>query len=320
MEPLTFVTVVFEAELTMLRLQARSLARFSPADLTARVLVVDNSRRGLARPYVEALLAEYGPLADRVRVVRGVELDPARARGGWHGQQVLKLAVAREVPTSTYVALDAKNHAIGPLTPESWRAPDGRLLLPAYSYATHPHRPSLERTLRYVGLEPEAHLEHFPATVTPYPLDRDAVLALMADVEQRSGGPFGAEFLRAGVTEFFLYAGWLLAHEGTLEARYALTEQNAAVLWPSATAPERVRELVARSPEPPFFAVHRNALARLGDEAADAVAGMWRDVGLTADVAEGRRLLADMTREARPPALRRLATRGRAAARRVLGR
>ena len=61
---LSAVTVVFEAEVPLLELQARSMARHVPVDVFAAILVIDNTRRGLpdrarARTVVEKAYEVY---------------------------------------------------------------------------------------------------------------------------------------------------------------------------------------------------------------------------------------------------------------------
>ena len=81
-ELLDFVTVVFESEVHLLRLQARSMALFLDRAMTGRLVVIDNSVHGLRRRERERLLLEYGDLAGRVSFVRPHEIcDLPRAVG-----------------------------------------------------------------------------------------------------------------------------------------------------------------------------------------------------------------------------------------------
>ncbi|WP_028047340.1 DUF6492 family protein [Cellulomonas sp. URHE0023] len=323
MEPVTVVTVCFEAELQMVELQARSLGLYLDPEHVTSVLLLDNSRSGLAPAFVDRLLPAYGALADRVEVVRAGDVAPLPSAAGWRTQQILKLEVARRITSSRYVALDAKNHLIAPARPDFFEAADGRALVTSYSYATHPLQPSLRHVLTYLGLDPEPHVSHFPATVTPYLLDTRVVLSLLDGLSTTR--TFADEFARNDLTEFFLYAGWQLK-DGTLEERYDLSGAASPVVWPGGATAERVARTIdaARTGRSPFFSVHRNALPRLDDDARAMLADLWADRGLVANRDDGQTVLAAMTEQQRAHSPRRtvgdVPRLARVAARRALRR
>ncbi|MDM7855568.1 DUF6492 family protein [Cellulomonas alba] len=297
MRPLTFVTPVFEAELPLLELQARSLARRLPADEGHELLVLDNTARGLGRAARARLEAAYGEHLPHVRVLRPSDVCPMPPTSGWRGQQVLKLAVARLVRTPRYVALDAKNHLVGSLDDAFVEGPDGRTRVRAHGFADHPLRPALEHVLGYLGVDPAGAVERFPATVTPYVLDTATVRDVVADVESRSGRPFGDEFVAHELTEFFLYAGWILRADGTLERRLELTSDPNPTVWPRGAADVATTVEEVRRTGAPFLGVHRNAVPRLDDEGRRLLAELWAERGLLASPADGVDLLAGMARD-----------------------
>ena len=298
--PVTLVTVVFEAEVPLLELQARSVARFVSREVCRDVVVIDNTRRGLPGRARAALLSEYGDRADVVRFVRSVDIAPVRAAGGWHVQQVLKLLIADRLATSHYLVLDAKNHFVASLRREFLFGPDGRPRVNAYSYVDHPHRARLERVLRYLGVDPGPHIEWFTATVTPYLLDRQLVLNLIRGIEARSGRSFHDEFLRKELTEFLLYGGWVVAGGVDLDERFDLHQVFAQTLWPgSASAPD-VRRVVARAREgeAPLFSVHRGALGVLDTQGTALLADFWTERGLFPTGADATQWLTGARRAA----------------------
>jgi hypothetical protein len=294
-EPLTFVTPVFEAELALLHLQARSFAAHVPDDVAHEVVVLDNTRRGLRSP--QTLLDAYGPWASRVRVVRPSDVCELPTVSGWRSQQVLKLAVAGLVDTPRYVTLDAKNHLVGTPQESFFEAPDGRIRVRGYSYRDHPLRGSLERVLTYLGLDPAEHVDRFAATVTPFTLDTAVVREMVADVEARSGRSFAREFVSQELTEFFLYAGWLVRRDGTLDGLYELTDAVNPVVWPRAATADGVRGVIASAEGVPVFGVHRDAVPLLDAEARDVLGGFWAERGLVPDRAAGAALLLQLRQD-----------------------
>lgn len=296
MEPLTVVTVCFEAELQMVELQARSLGRYLDPEHVTSVLLLDNTRSGLPAAFVDRLLPTYGPLADRVRVLRAQDVATLPSAAGWRTQQILKLEIARQITSPRYVTLDAKNHLVAPARPDFFEAADGRVLVASYSYATHPLQPSLRHVLTYLGLDPAPYVDHFPATVTPYVLETDAVLSLLDGLAP--GRSFADEFARNDLTEFFLYAGWLLK-QGTLEERYDLSGAASPVVWPGGATAEGIERTlaVAREGRSPFFSVHRNALPRLDAAASSALVAFWVERGLVGSADEGATVLRTMAEQ-----------------------
>lgn len=280
--PLTFVSVVFEAEYPLLTLQARSFSRFLPESLVAGLLVIDNSARGMPDGVRRELLASYGALASRVRILRPEDIDAVPASMGWRSQQVLKLAIADQVPTARYVVLDAKNHLVAPLGEDYLIAPDGRARLRAYSFEAHPLRRDLEQVLRYVGLDPAAHIGRFTATVTPFIFETDRVRAMIADVEHTSGRNFAHEFVREGLTEFFLYAAWIIAQGEDMAQVYDLHEDGSPTVWPRGASPEGVARTLGEAAEgrSPFLTVHRRAFPLFDDASRRLLARFWAERAL----------------------------------------
>ena len=272
-----FATVVFESEVRLLELQARSFQRYLRPEQVDQVLVIDNCRRPLGRRERGRLLAGYGTFADAVRFVRPEELATVRATG-WQVQQVLKLAVADLVGTEHYVTLDAKDHFVAPV-PEDYFVADGRAKVPAYSYLSHPLRPALERVLAYLGLDPAEHLTRFPATVTPFPLHTATVKQLRSWVSERSGRPFAEEFVAQRLTEFFLYSGYRYL-TGTAD-HLILLDHQAPRIWKGGAGATQVAATIAAADDP-VFSVHRRALFAMDAAARAQVTGFWTARGLLA--------------------------------------
>jgi len=292
---LTLVSVVFEAEFSLLRLQARSVARFVPPELADQIIVIDNSARGMPPELTRQLLEDYGPLATQVTILRPDRISPVTGAVGWRSQQVLKLCVAELITNDRYLVLDAKNHFVRPLRREFVAAPDGRSRVTAYSYRTHRLRPDLEHVLSYLGLDPAPYIDRFTATVTPFVLDTGTVRAMTADIAGRAGREFGQEFAANDLTEFFLYSGWIAAGGRELSEVFDLQDVACPVIWPKAANVAGVQAAIASEAErqTPVFAVHRRALAQLDPAGAAALAEFWTERGLFGSLPEAGRFIAD---------------------------
>ncbi|PZQ87806.1 MAG: hypothetical protein DI534_13590 [Leifsonia xyli] len=289
LSPITVVTVTFGAETALLEVQARSLARsLAPGDV-AEIIVIDNGRRAMGTATAARLRARYGPLASRVRILPVAELVPDMpAAIGWRTQQVAKLVVAAEVETPHYLILDAKNHLIRPAGLPDLVGEDGRAHGSTHPYTSHPLQAQLRTTLAYLGADAEQTrdaIANFPPTATPFVMDTALTRALVDDISRRARTPFAIEFERAGLTEFFLYAGWVQLRGPGLEAVFDGTPIPSPTVWPKARTAAGLDAVIAEASlsRSAFFAVHRTALAR-GDAALrSALARFWVGCGLFPD-------------------------------------
>lgn len=286
----TFVTVVFEPELPLLELQARSMSQFLDPAYVARVIVLDNTERGISSRTWRRIRRLYGGMSELVELIRGDQLSGSIPATGWYSQQVLKLAVSGIVETPTYVTLDAKNHFVRGSGRSDFEAADGRAFAGFHTYETHPLRPKLERVLGYQGLDPALYVSRFTATATPFVLYTDKVRSLIADIERSSGRTFSAEFIRAGLTEYFLYSAWLVAQGETLDELYDPAGIDCPAIWPRGGNVAGVAEAVdaVRARNPALFSVHRTALARMNAQSVALLGELWVDRRLFGSLARAR--------------------------------
>src|ERR1051325_6978905 len=201
----TFVTVVFEAEIALHRLQAQSMARYLPADLVARIVVIENT--SMPEEWRAEMRQHYGPLAPAVMLIPAERIAMVPPSGGWFAQQILKLMVSRHVATERYVILDAKNHLVFALEARHLER-DDKILSFFQHYDMHPLRSRLEHATRYFAIEP--CISRFPPTTTPYIVPTRMVLRLIQYIQTREGS-FEQFFMRSQATEFLLFAAFLAA-------------------------------------------------------------------------------------------------------------
>ena len=316
-DALTFVTVVFDVEVRLLELQARSLAMFVAPEAVGAIIVLDNSVRGLSRRQHRRLADAYGPLWSLVAIRRTRELIDAGAASGWRSQQAAKLTVASLVETSHYVALDAKNHFTRAVDRASFVGADGRAHGAVHGYHAHPLRDALERTVVYLGGDTDAvarALDAFPPTATPFVFDTAYVRAMIADVTERSGRRFDEEFERAGLLEFFLYSSWLELRGPGIASAIDGQSIPSPTVWPRLASLAGVEQVIAEAADDDafVFAVHRQALARADADTQARIARHWADAGLFDDADAARRFIRSFRLAYRPTLLRtRLAERAR---------
>jgi hypothetical protein len=245
----SFITVVYGRELSLLRLQARSLARFAPPSLVHEILVIVNdAREDFVAGQIEEMRDEYGPHAAKVRVVLPEEVFRPMAlsrlgamrilnvprrwirhAGGWRGhpgwlvQQALKLAVGRVVGSEATILLDAKNIFLMELREDDFFDSDGRgrtgfILADGRNKAKWfpPSAAAVGLSLPPGSLPPSTHF------LTPFPVATAVLLQTLADIEKQ--GRTVAEVMlvpRVHPTEFFLISASVILHSGAVESEFA---------------------------------------------------------------------------------------------------
>ncbi|MFT4214542.1 MAG: DUF6492 family protein [Microbacterium sp.] len=269
----------------LLEVQARSMRLFVEPATVDRIFVIDNSVTGLGNRRRRRLLREYGSLAPHVTVLRTRALVDAGSATGWRSQQAAKLAIAGSIRTPHYVVLDAKNHFTRPVRASDFIGTDGRAHGRSHPYTTHPLRPSLHTTLRYVGASAEQielAIMNFPPTATPFVFSTPLVQEMMADIESRSGLPFGEEFERQNLLEFFLYSGWVDVRGPGLTTTIDQQSLPSPTVWPIIGTVEGLRATINEAArEGAFvFAVHRQALVHADRAMRTLLVEHWVRLGL----------------------------------------
>jgi hypothetical protein len=288
----SFVTIGFEADAGLLQLQARSMRLYCPPELIEEIIVVDNSWPG-SRDWRQELLLHYGDLAESVRIVPAAEIAEMPAGfHGWFTQQVLKIKVASIVRSDRFVILDAKNHLIATLDREFLETFAGQPRTNGYSYAGHPMREYLERSLKYLGVDPRGYIDWFIRITTPFTMVTCEACELIRHVEQKEGKPFASVFLHRKLSEFFLYSGFL-ASKGSLRQIYDVTQPYQPQLWPEDFNHQVCAEAIGEANHANcyFMTIHRLALAKMDARTKVLVAEFWHDRGLFASVEDAGRFL-----------------------------
>lgn len=291
----TFATVVFEPEMELLDVQARSFAAHLRPDDVAKILVIDNTARGMGRRDGERLARAYGPLAPLVEITRLPEVAALQGQHGWRRQQIAKLTVSRMVDTAFYVTLDAKNHFIRDITLADFFAEDGRARSGRHSYEHHPLVEELRHTLAELGTDSaaiESAVAWFPVTATPFVLSTGETRGLIAAIGG-SDEEFAREFARRGFLEFFLYSGWLEFHSVGFDALYVADPIQAPTVWPSAIDEEKVAATLAHADAigAPLLGVHRRSLAAAAPQTLELLTAFWVSHGVFADSVTAGKLI-----------------------------
>lgn len=290
----TFVTVCFERDIGLLQLQARSMRMFCPADLIGEIIIVDNSTLASVG-WQDKVLHQYGDLARFVRVLSAgqiVELPPGT--DGWYTQQILKVKVAAFVRTDRFVLLDSKDHLVRNIDRQFLETASGNPRTNGYSYADQPMREFLERTLIYLGLDVSMHVKWFTRTTTPFIMLRDEATKMVEYIERRESKAFANVFLEKGLSEFFLYSGYLALQQKLFEV-YDITQPNGPTVWVDNADEAGCRDIIGKveRSRSPFMAVHRKAIAKMKSSGRKVIAEYWHELNMFPTMKDGVRFLQD---------------------------
>lgn len=241
---LTFLTVVFSDEIALLRLQARSMAKFaSDLDIDKILICVNDVDSETVRDAILKIIPEYGDLAPRVHIVFGDELfstdvsahplyrfrrwlawiNPirfVRPRGGWrfHNgwkmQQAFKLACCSLISSRVTVILDAKNVFLRPLAYSDFVAECGRpratFMLPEMF-----HKIWYPPSAGALGLPRDMPTTELTNYMTPYPVKTEILSNVVHALSDRKW-PVEALFakIKNDATEFMLINAHCNHHGG----------------------------------------------------------------------------------------------------------
>lgn len=249
-------TVVFESEIAILKLQARSIELYCKDIGLKNIFVMVND---LSR--VDP--AWYGSFADHVRVVPRSDFAGDWGNNGWVSQQVLKLLGAAQSNNTWCMIVDAKTLFVRPVKLEEIIV-DGCVAtgsLPIYPVFDA----SRNITNRLFGIDLPAQLG--PGGV-PFFVEPGLTRELIAEVEQRSGQLFGNYFQQQGMlTEFILYSGYVWYKDQSFHKRYHSQSRILPCnLCHSETGIFDSKFHTMNQPETLTVSIHRNAWSKLSAE------------------------------------------------------
>lgn len=284
---LDLITVCFAAELSLLRLQARSIRMFMDGEILGRIILVINelSPRRVKRAIKHDVLPEYGDFADRVVLLTAKELAGVRLnKCGWGTQQVFKILASAYAASPLLMILDCKNHFIRPVGPDQIWSGDGRI-------KTRPYRVIprfagyFQAAKTYFGVAPDVGTGVALPTTTPFLVPTKLVADLIAEMEEREGKRFFEVFMqpKKRFTEFYLIYAYLLSKVGSLEVLYDVVPNHAVSIMRSQQVDVDAvnAKIVQLEQEDVYcFGVHRDVLVEGDPRILGAVTQVWRRFGL----------------------------------------
>lgn len=298
------VTVSYQREMALLKLQARSIRRYVDRDLINKIILIANgpSSASFLAAVRHEVLPEYGDLAPLVVLVDGECLCPGltHEESGWRTQQAFKLIAALLVATPCYLILDTKDHFIRSVSHGSFIADDGRMISHLASNRVW-LRPMFDASFAYFGVDNTRYLDESLPQTTPFLVSAGGVRSMLQWIRQKSGLPL-ASFFRAvfarpecQLTEFFLIAAFTILRDGTLLHDYAFHPQLGIKLFRTqVVTPEMFKVDMEHVGDDQYktMSLHHGALEALTAAQRVDIGRAWIARGLISDLGEADAFLA----------------------------
>jgi hypothetical protein len=205
------VTVVFQDELSVLKVQAQSVDLYGQHIGIQNIYVLVNDDQQIAD---QIDTAWWGTLSDRVRIVPRNIFSAEFPENGWHSQQILKLLGSSLSYNRWSLVFDAKTILVQDIKLDRLFMPDGRM-----TWGHRPIQPIFEESQRITSELFQIDLKNILAPMgVPFLFDNQQVRGLIAEVEARTQTPFIEWFGSHGMlTEFILYSGYCQYRYGSLD-------------------------------------------------------------------------------------------------------
>lgn len=271
------------------------MARFvEPANVGSISIILNAIDEMQLADDLHKTLAAYGPLANKVKVVRGDDIlrpkgkftspsflerayvdyryrIPFVRRQGWRGnngyrmQQALKLASARCANSESIVLLDTKNVFLRDLSRKDFFTDEGLGRVPFASPTSSFHRNWLRESLAALDVGREVDdIEYTTTFATPYPVSRQILFELLDELEDRFGSVQALFASKRRPSEFMLINAWCLKHYKSPKAWFEKVDPSNVGIWPD-FAPDKIEAELRRlsEAEPLSLGLHNRAVSRL---------------------------------------------------------
>jgi len=249
-------TVVFDAELEVLKLQARSIELYCQDIGLNNIFVMINDSSQVDPAW-------YGSFADHVKIVPRSTFDCEWSDNGWVSQQVLKILGSAMSNNAWCMIVDAKTLFVRPVELDQVLV-DGRAA--TGSLSIYPvFEPSRNITNQLFDIDLPAQLG--PGGV-PFFVEPSLTREMIKEVEHRTGQDFTDYFQQQGMlTEFILYSGYVWYRDCTFDRRYHPQSRiHPANLCHSETGIFDSKFNTMNQPETLTVSIHRNAWTQLTEQ------------------------------------------------------
>jgi Family of unknown function (DUF6492) len=252
------VTVVFQDELPVLKLQAESVDLYCQDINLGLIYVIINDDALDVDP------AWWGSFSDRVRIITRTAWPVQYVENGWLTQQLLKLLGAANSTNTWTMVLDAKTILVQPIDLTRIFDKSDRLTWGYFKIF-----PVFEPAKNIVSKLFNIELKNVagPGGV-PFFFHNGTVRSMIKDIELRTNQVFADWFQQQGmVTEFILYSGYIEYRDTTLDVMYTCNANRYKVcnICHNETEVFNLKFIDMMHPDTLTVSVHRGAWKELSE-------------------------------------------------------
>jgi hypothetical protein len=260
---LNLITIVFNEELPVLKMQAQSISLYLDPHLVSNIVVVVNDHQSVISRIDKSW---WGPFSNRVIVIPRNMFSHNFTSTGWHSQQLLKLLAASICYNPWSLILDAKTLFVRALTNQDLFDQNQQpmvghcLSIPTVFSVAHDQ----VKTLFEITLDTQIS----PGGV-PFFLHNATVRSMISKIEKLTGETFDQWFQsRPDLTEFLLYSGFVLNEYGNYSYLYNINRccMRAVNLGHNELDLTEKKFLAMYQPETSTVSIHRHAWTNLSAE------------------------------------------------------
>lgn len=268
------VTVVFEQELLVLKLQAQSIELYCQDIGIRNIYVIVNDDDSVVQKIDTAW---WGSLSQHVIKIPKSDFNTHLVDDGWVSQQVLKMLGAAMSSNTWTMILDAKTIIVKPMLVtdiiKDGRAQVGVLkIYPVFE-------PSRNITNSVFNIDLQQQLG--PGGV-PFFVHNDTVRDMMIEIVKRTNQSFSDWFQKEGrVTEFILYSGYVQFRYGNFDTLYGQQSK----IFPCNLCHSEVKIFDSKfnsmkGREINTVSIHRNAWTQLSSKQQQQYSDLLREKGI----------------------------------------
>jgi hypothetical protein len=254
------ITIVFEQELPVLKVQAQSIELYCQDIGIRNIYVVVNDNESVTKQINPAW---WGKFSDRVTIINRGAFSTSYVSNGWLSQQALKLQTAAISYNTWSIILDAKSIFTKPLLRSELFDEQGKPCVGQLD--VYPvFEPSRQITNKLFNIKLQKQLG--PGGV-PFLMNNSVVRAMIVEVETLTERDFPTWFQEQGMlTEFILYSGFVQYRYGSLDVLHNTSKNkltNMNVCHSEVASFDRKFTEMAKSSS---VSIHRNAWSQLAQE------------------------------------------------------
>jgi hypothetical protein len=324
----TFATVVFEEELPLLKLQARSISKFVAKENVDKIIIfVNDAIEERVKDLVREIQPEYGVHQDRVQILTGNDIFPKpklthffkfgikslpfffyfplfqrkpkgwRGFSGWQVQQAFKIMSGYYCTSPYMLILDAKNILLRDFILKDYVAQDGKPKA-QFMPITNKARVWLDSSSKSIDADIDIDNIHTVTQFTTPFCVRPSLLCQAADLLRHKWGTTQTAFtlLKQKPTEFMILNALCYHKYGNINSEFSPGLPKPISLFLS-NADAIIEEKIVsmEKMEHTFIGLHAGVIGRLTEAQTLRISNLLTNTGVTMSDEQARSILKDLS-------------------------